>query len=113
MHADCSILEPNFVLPCHSLIAEFATIIAILHNNQANIPSRNSRPIRSSLLPQPTPTTMASSLNDLVPLFYGHDKSDEGGQQDLAGFIKNLTFAIDGQAYTDEVRKLTTIRVIF
>ena len=56
---------------------------------------------------------MASSLNDLVPLFYGRDESDEGGQQDPAEFIENLTFAINGQVYTDEVRKQTATRVIF
>ncbi len=113
MPADCSVLEPNFVLQSHSSIAEFATIIATLHDNQASVSSQNSRLIRSSLLPPPTSTTMASSLNDLVPLFYGRDASDEGGQQDPAEFIKNLTFAIDGQVYTDEVRKQTATRVIF
>ncbi len=113
MRADHSILEPNFVLPSHSSIAEFATIIATLHDNQANGPSRKPRPIRSFLLPPPTPSTMASSLNDLVLLFYGLDASDEGGQQDPAEFIKNLSFAINGQVYTDEVRKQTATRVIF
>ncbi len=113
MRADRSILEPNFVLPSHSSIAEFATIIATLHDNQASGPSRNLRPIRSSLLPPPTPTRMSSSLNDLVPLFYGRDVSDKGGKQDLAEFIENLTFAIDGQVYIDEVRERTATRVIF
>lgn len=56
---------------------------------------------------------MNSSLNDLVPCFYGRDISDEGGQQDPAEFIETLLFAIDGQAYTDETRKQTAIRVIF
>lgn len=110
---DRSVLELNLVLPSHSSIAEFATIIATLHDNQASVPSRNPRPIRSFSLPPPTPTTMASSLNNLVPLFYRRDASDEGGQQDLAEFIENLTFAIDGQIYTDEVRKQTATRVIF
>ncbi len=105
MRADRSVLEPNFVLPSHSSIAEFATIIATLHDNQARVPSRIPRLIRSSLLPPPTPATIASSLNDLVSLFYERDISDEGGQQDLAEFIANLAFAIDGQVYTDEVRK--------
>ncbi len=113
MRADCFFLEPNFVLPSHSSIPKFATIIAKLYNNQTSVPSQNSRPICSSLLPPPTPTTIASSLNDLVPLFYGRDASDEGRQQDPAEFIENLTFAIDGQVYTDEVRKQTATRVIF
>ena len=56
---------------------------------------------------------MASSLIDLVPTFYGRNPNDEGGQQDPAKFIENLTFAIDGQAYTDEARKQTATRVIF
>lgn len=80
MRADRSALKPNLVLPSHSSIAEFETITATLHDNQASVPSRNSRPICSFLLPPSTPTTMASSLNDLVPLFYGRDASDEGGQ---------------------------------
>ena len=113
MCADRSILEPNFVLPSHSSIAEFATIIAILHDNQASGPSRNPRPTCSSLLPPPTPTTIASSLNDLVPLLYGSDKSDEGRQQDPAEFVENLTFVIDGQVYTNEDRKQIATRVIF
>ena len=113
MCADRSDLEPNFVLPSHSSIEEFATIIATLHNNQASGPSRNPRPIHLSLLPPLTNTTMPSSLNDLVPLFYGGDVSDESGQQDPTEFIENLTFAIDSQVYTDEVRKQTATRVIF
>ena len=52
-------------------------------------------------------------MNDLVPLFYGRDVSDEGEQQDPAEFIKNLTFAMDGQVYTDEVRNQIASRVIF
>lgn len=56
---------------------------------------------------------MGSSLNDLVPLFYGRDANDEGGQQDPAEFIMSLTFAIDGQAYADKTRKQTATRVIF
>ena len=58
-------------------------------------------------------TSMASSLIDLVPTFNGRNPNDEGGQQDPAKFIENLTFAIDGQAYTDEARKQTATRVIF
>ncbi len=108
MRADCSVLEPNFVLPCHSLIAEFATILATLHNNQEIVPSWNPRLICSSLLPPPTLTTMAPSLNDLILLFYGRDESDEDRQQDPAEFIKNLSFAIDGQVYNDDVKKQTT-----
>lgn len=56
---------------------------------------------------------MTSSLNGLVPCFYGRDASDEGRQQDPAEFIENLTFAIDGQTYTDETRKQTATPVIF
>ncbi|MCJ1343817.1 hypothetical protein MMC31_002014 [Peltigera leucophlebia] len=56
---------------------------------------------------------MNSSLNDLVPCFYGRDVSDYGGQQDPAEFIETLLFAIDGQTYTDEARKQTATRVIF
>ena len=83
MCTDCSVLEPNFVPPSHSSIAEFATIIATLHDNQASGPSQNLRLISSSPLRPPTSTTIASSLNDLVLLFYGRDGSDEGGQQEL------------------------------
>ena len=56
---------------------------------------------------------MTSSLNDLVPFFYGRDANDECGQQDPAEFIENLTFAIDGEVYADETRKQTATRVIF
>ena len=56
---------------------------------------------------------MASSLSNLVTLFYGRDKSDHGGQQVPAEFIESLTFAIDGQVYTNEVRKQTATRAIF
>lgn len=56
---------------------------------------------------------MASSLNDLVPYFYGPDASDEGGQEDPAEFIENLTFAIDGKTNTDEARKQTVTRAIY
>lgn len=56
---------------------------------------------------------MASSLHDLVPLFYGLDANDEGGQQDPAEFIETLIFAIDGQVYVDKIRKQTVTRVIF
>ncbi len=56
---------------------------------------------------------MNSSLNDLVPCFYGRDVSDDGGQQVPAEFIETLLFAIDGQTYTDEARKQTASRVIF
>ena len=107
MRTDRSVLESNFVHPSHSSISEFATIIATLHDNQASFPSRNPRPIPSSLLYSSTPTTMTSSLNDLVSLFYGRNTSNEGGQQDPAEFIENLTFAIHVQVYTDEVRKQT------
>ncbi len=113
MHTDRSVLKPNFVLSSHSSITESATIIATLHDNQASVPSRNLRPILSSLLPPPTPTTIASSLNDLIFLFYGRYASNEGGQQDPAEFIENLTFAIDVQVYIDDVRKRTATRVIF
>lgn len=56
---------------------------------------------------------MAASLHDLVPLFYGRDANDEGGQQDPAEFIETLTFAIEGQVYADEIRRQTANRVIF
>lgn len=56
---------------------------------------------------------MNSSLNGLVPNFYGRDMSDNGEQKDPAEFIETLLFAIDGQAYTDEARKQTATRVIF
>ncbi len=56
---------------------------------------------------------MTSSLNDLVPCFYGWDISDDGGQQDPAEFIETLLFAIDSQTYTHEARKQTATRVIF
>ena len=56
---------------------------------------------------------MNSSLNDLVPCFYGRDVTDEIGQQDPTEFIETLHFAIDGQTYTDEARKQTATRIIF
>lgn len=56
---------------------------------------------------------MATSLKDLIPYFSGRDVNDEGGQEDPAEYIENLNFAVDGQAYTDEDRKLTATRVIF
>ena len=56
---------------------------------------------------------MTSSLNDLVPCFYGRGVSDAGGQQDPAEFIETLLSAIDGQTYTDEARKQTATLVIF
>ena len=56
---------------------------------------------------------MSSSLNDLVPCFYGRDGNDGGGQEDPAEFIENLNFAIDGQTHTDENRRLTASRGTF
>ena len=56
---------------------------------------------------------MATSLKDFIPHFFGRDVNDEGGQEDPAEFLENLYFAIDGQGYTDESRKLTATRVIF
>ena len=56
---------------------------------------------------------MAASLKDLIPHFFGRNVSDERGQEDPAEFIENLNFAIDGQTYTNENRKLTVTRVIF
>lgn len=56
---------------------------------------------------------MAFFLHDLVFLFYGRDANNEGGQQDPAKFIKTLTFAINGQIYTDKIRKQTATQVIF
>ncbi len=110
----------------HSSVAEFATIIATLHDNQGNAPSSNQRPIRSFLPATPSshpsppppstpssPPIMAASLKDLIPYFHGRDANDEGGQEDPAEFIENLNFAVDGQVYTDQNRKLTATRVIF
>lgn len=97
----------------YSSVVEFANIIATLHksesSNQSQSPTLGSSPRPST----PLSVTMTSTLNDLVPWFYGRDASDEGGQQDPAEFIENLTFAIDGQTYTDEARKQTATRVIF
>lgn len=56
---------------------------------------------------------MTTSFKDLIPHFFGRDVNDEGGQEDPAEFIENFNFAIDGQTYTDESRKLTATRVIF
>ncbi len=56
---------------------------------------------------------MATSLKDLIPRFFGLDVSDERRQGDPAEFIENLSFAIDGQTYTDENGKLTATRFIF
>ena len=45
---------------------------------------------------------MVSSLNDLVPCFFGRNPSNEGGQEDPAEFLENITFATDSQIYTNE-----------
>ena len=79
----------------NSSVVEFANIIATLHTSESSQSlTPDSSPLPATLLP----TTMTSSLNDLVPWFYGRDASDEGGQQDPVEFIENLTFAIDGQS---------------
>lgn len=98
----------------HFSVVEFANIIATLHNSKSSSQSQSPTPGPSSLpfVPLPTPT-MASSLKDLIPHFFGRDINDEGGQEDPAEFIKNLNFAIEGQPYTDENRKVTATRVIF
>ena len=83
-------------------MVEFASIIATLHISefsQSLTPSSSSHPFAQIR------TTMTSSLYDLISLFYGYDANDEGGQQDPAKFIETLTFAIDGQVYTDKIRK--------
>lgn len=56
---------------------------------------------------------MATSLKDLIPYFFDRDVNDEGEQEDLAEYIENLNFAVDGQKYTDESRQLIATRVIF
>lgn len=88
-----------------------------LDNYQASNLNRNQRPIRSFLPPTPSSTsppsaplsttTMATSLNDLVPLFYGRDVNDEGAQEDPAEFVENVTFAINSQTYTNKTKKQT------
>lgn len=99
-------------LATHSSVVEFANIIAMLHISRSSDQRQLFIP---GSLPHPSiplPTTLTSSLNDLVPCFYGRDVNDEGGQQDPAEFIETLLFAIDGQAFTDEARKQTVTRVI-
>lgn len=56
---------------------------------------------------------MATFLKDLIPCFCSRDVGDEGGQEDPAEFMGNPNFAIDGQTYTDENKKLTAARVVF
>lgn len=63
--------------------------------------------------PAPFLPNMATSLKGLIPSFPGWDVSDEGAQADPTEFIENPNFAIDGETYTDENRKLTATRVIF
>ena len=56
---------------------------------------------------------MVTFLKDLIPCFFCQHVGNEGRQKNLAEFIKNLNFAIEGQTYTDENRKLTATWVIF
>lgn len=56
---------------------------------------------------------MTSSFYNLVPLFYGRDANNEGGQQDLAEFIETLSFAIDREVYANKIRKQIATHVIF
>lgn len=98
----------------HSSVVEFANIIATLHNSESSCQSQSPTPGPSPLPFVPLSTTiMTTSLKDLIPHFFGRDINDEGGQEDPAESIDNLNFAIDGQSYTDENRKLTATRVIF
>lgn len=106
------ILESNPVFPSYSSVAEFATIIATLYDNQASDPSWNQRPICFFLSPLPSPPSprfvllstliMAASLIDFIPYFHGRDANNDGRQEGLAELIENLNFAIDSQVYADE-----------
>ena len=88
--------------PANSSVVKFANIIAILHNSES---SQSLNPSSLSHLSTQIRTTMASSLHDLVPLFYEQDANHKGKQQDPAKFIETLTFAIDEQVYANEIRR--------
>ena len=100
----------SYQTPVSSSVVKFANIIASLHNSESSQSLTPSSSPHSSIQIR---TTMASSLHDLVPLFYGRDANNKGRQQDPAEFIETLTFAIDGQVYANEIRKQTATRVIF
>lgn len=77
-------------------------------------PDKQSTILSSTPLPSVPPfANMATSLKDLIPYFFGRDVNDEGGQEDPAEYVENLNFAVDGQTYTDEDRKITATQVIF
>lgn len=111
-----SILKPNSAFPSHFLVAKFATIIAILHNNQANKPSWNQRliyPLLSSLSNPPyffsillSTFIIAAFFKNLTLYIHGRNANNEKRQEDLIKFIKNLNFAFDSQVYVDENQKL-------
>lgn len=56
---------------------------------------------------------MTVPLKNYIFYFYGRDANNEKRQEDLAEFMKNLNFAIDGQIYMDKNLKLIAIQVIF
>lgn len=94
----------------NSSVVEFSNIIATLHNSEF---SQSLTPGTSTYPSTPISTTMTSSINDLVPYFYGRDVNNERGQKDPAEFIETLLFTIDGQTYTSEATKQTATCVIF
>lgn len=123
MPADHSILKSNLAFSSQSFVAEFATIIAMLHDNQVSKPGWNQKLIRFFLPPLPSPPfspfvplsarIMATPLKDLIFYFYGRDGNDGGRQEEPMEFIENLNFAINGQVYADENRKLIATQIIF
>ncbi len=113
MSQNQTITEPHQAITNHSSVIEFASVLATLHNSDSSNQSRTPTPASTPLPSVPRPSRMATSLKDLIPYFSGRDVNDEGGQEDPAEYIENLNFAVDGQTYTDEDRKLTATRVIF
>lgn len=113
MPANYSILKSNPAFFGHFSVAEFTIITATLQNNQASKSTGNQRSIHSFLLillSAPllpfilllTPI-ITVSLKDRIFYFHDRDANNERRQEDLAEFIENLNFTIDGQIYADKI----------
>lgn len=122
MCIDCAVDEFYPVsIYCSSAIVEFAYKFALLNDEKRD----------QCCLPIPTPIihtfvplllflslvsflpNMATFLEDPILCFSGRNVINERRQKDLTTFIKNLNFAINGQTYTDENRKLIVTQIIF
>lgn len=101
------ILEPHQASDNHPSVVEVENIFATLHHSE----SKWAKPVTYTWFFSSTPYTTTYK--------HGHFFQRRNfsflrpGQEDPAELIENLNFAIDGQTYTDENRKLTATRVIF